>query len=59
MADQTRSNANGHKNTSESPRLHIAHHQASRIEHTSIGEYHIIRAKEPHNQWLDTNRNSS
>ena len=32
MADTTRN---------EPPRLHIAHHQASRIEHTGIGEYQV------------------
>jgi hypothetical protein len=32
MADTTRS---------EPPRLHIAHHQASRIDHTGVGEYQV------------------
>jgi hypothetical protein len=32
MADTTRN---------EPPRLHIAHHQASRIEHTGVGEYQV------------------
>ena len=32
MADQARPNANGHKHTSEPPRLYIAHHQATRSE---------------------------
>ena len=32
MADTTRN---------EPPRLHIAHHQASRIEHTGIGKYEV------------------
>ena len=40
MEDQTRHNANCHQNTSEPPRLYIAHYQASRIDHTGVGEYH-------------------
>ena len=32
MADTTRQ---------EPPRLHIAHHQASRIDHTGVGEYQV------------------
>jgi hypothetical protein len=32
MADTTRN---------EPPRLHITHHQASRIEHTGVGEYQV------------------
>jgi len=32
MADTTRS---------EPPRLHIAHHQASRIDHTGVGQYQV------------------
>jgi hypothetical protein len=31
----------GHKNTSGTPRLHIAHHEASRIRHTGVGEYQV------------------
>lgn len=41
MADQTRSNGNDQRRTSEPPRLHIAHHHASRIEHTGVGEYQV------------------
>jgi hypothetical protein len=33
MADQTRHDVNGHKNTSEPPRLHIAHHQPPQRSH--------------------------
>jgi hypothetical protein len=41
MADQTRPNANGYQKMSEPPSLHIAHHQASRIRHTGVGEYQV------------------
>jgi len=41
MAAQTRHDAGGPKNASEPPRLHIVHHQASRIRHTDVGEYQV------------------
>jgi hypothetical protein len=41
MADKLRNDLDGAQNRNETPRFHIAHHQASRIRHTGVGEYQV------------------